>query len=178
MIDETEIAQPLEPLPPMATQFERMLSSLANTDDAAERQRLARQLGGQITRLIGQTADNALVATLSTEEWVRQQIGSTNDMISQLAADSRALLTHMQQLLDLGQDTQARMAALENAQGLMAGHLSTLTEAITDLADRYTGLDRRVGRAEQRINNLADRVDRLEAALRPAPRGTDEPGRG
>ena len=118
------------------------------------------------------------MATLSTEEWVRQQIGSTNDMISQLAADSRALLTHMQQLLDLGQDTQARMAALENAQGLMAGHLSTLTEAITDLADRYTGLDRRVGRAEQRINNLADRVDRLEAALRPAPRGTDEPGRG
>ena len=179
-MSETEHAPEMAPIPPL--QFQRTLDALAETDDPAERRRLVRLVGQQLTRLVGQTANNAQLAVWSNEEWVRQQIGDTNEMIGQLAEQARRadvqrqeLLDSMRQLLTLGQDTQTRMASLENAQGLMASHLSTLTEAITDLTDRFTGLDRRVGRLEQRYNTLADRLDRLEAQQQQA-RATHEPG--
>lgn len=99
------------------TDYGQLIERLANTDDPAERRRYARQLAHRLEGAFGQTVDTAQVVRWETEEWLRQRVGETNDLMSQLIADQRAARTEAAGEVKAGfDDLQQALAAFRASQ--------------------------------------------------------------
>jgi hypothetical protein len=66
------------------TDYGRLIEEVVTTDDPNERRRKGRLLGLSLERALGHSVDVQQAVRFETEEWLRQRMGETNDLISEV----------------------------------------------------------------------------------------------
>lgn len=152
------------------TDYGQLIERLATMDDPEQRKVAARQLARRLEHAFGQTADVAQVVRWETEEWLRQRVGETNDLISQLASDQRAARGAATAEVAAGFDGLHQAIAAFRAQQeaavmeLRAG-FQQIAETVDNMADDVAAL-KAAGITQEKLNReLVGRQDRIETAL-------------
>lgn len=159
------------------TDYGKIIAQLAGETDPARRAQLGRMLANRLEHAFGQSVDTAQAVRWETEEWLRQRMGETNDLISQLNQNQQTVKGEIAGGFDALQQALAAFrtnqeAAVSELRRDFHDRLNAVGERLSDFkitldehTDTIAALLELGKQWERRFEMLTRRVDQHDTLL-------------
>ena len=150
------------------TDYGKIIAQLASETAPGRRAQLGRMLANRLEHAFGQSVDTAQAVRWETEEWLRQRMGETNDLISQINANQQAVKSELAGGFDALQQALAAFrthqeAAAADLRRDFHDRLNAVGESLSEFRMEFAAVSDDVAAMKNEMIRYGTRLDHLEA---------------